>query len=48
MEVVGHVTGVLTSVADIIDPDAAVDRPELARPLAAHPDGVYQSGATSS
>jgi hypothetical protein len=37
-------SGVLTQVADIIDPDAAVDRPELATPttLAAHLDSAYQ------
>lgn len=37
-------TGVLTQVADVIDPDAAVERPELATPttLAAHLDSTYQ------
>lgn len=37
-------TGVLTSVADIIDPDAVVERPELATPttLAARLDPLYQ------
>jgi hypothetical protein len=37
-------TGVLAQVADLIDPDAAVDRPELADPvsLASHLDPTYQ------
>ncbi len=37
-------TGVLTQVADVIDPDAAVERPELETPttLAAHLDSTYQ------